>query len=252
MEIQKSTGVVLSSRQVGEADFFCTMFTKEFGKRDFVFKGLQKSKKRPQIVSEPGTTANLIYYFHDQKISYIVNEYNIIKHDINIRNNLKTIYLLYYVLSLIEKTTGYNDINKSVFELTAAGIDNIAGTEHPEHFSVFFALHLLRLHGILPDFNACKICGSPDNSAFLVDSFDFHSVCSNCAGTVKSKIFPLKRSAKNFINESLCKKFSAIDHSNYPSDCILDLLFAVTLFIENYYHVEIKPMQLLMNECAGQ
>ena len=251
MEIQKSTGVVLSSRQIGEADFFCTMYTREFGKRDFVFKGLQKSRKRPQIVSEPGTTANLVYYFHDAKISYIVNEYNIIKHDINIRNNLKTIYLLYYVLSLIEKTTGYNDINKSIFELAAAGIDNIAGTEYHAHFSVFFALHLLRLHGILPDFNTCKLCGRTDHSAFMLDNMDFHAVCSSCAGTLKSKIFSLNKAAKAFINESLCKKFSLINHSNYPPDCVLDLLFAVTLFIENYYHVEIKPMHLLMNELAG-
>jgi DNA repair protein RecO len=250
MEIQKSTGLVLSSRQTGEADFFCTMYTKEFGKRDFVFKGLQKSRKRSQIISEPGTTANLVYYFHDNKISYIVNEYNVIKHNINIRNNLKTIYLLYYVLALIEKTTGYNDKNKSVFELAAAGIDNIAGTGFPEHFSVFFALHLLKLHGILPDFSRCKICDKTGYHGFIIDTMDFHPVCSKCVGAIKTKTISLDKTAKEFIFQSLKKKFASIDHSLYPSNYILDLLFAITLFIENYYHVEIKPKQLLINELS--
>jgi DNA repair protein RecO len=250
MEIQKSTGVVLSSRRTGEADFFCTMYTREFGKRDFVFKGLQKSRKRPQIISEPGTTANLIYYFHDEKISYIVNEYNIIKHNIFIRDNLKTIYLLYYVLALIEKTTGYNDSNKSIFELAAAGIDNIAGTDFPEHLSVFFALHLLKLHGILPDFSICKICGKSGYHDFIIDTVDFHPVCAKCAGAVKSRTISLDKSAKEFIFQSLKNKFASINHTLYPSNYILDLLFALTLFIENYYHVDIKPMQLLINELS--
>ncbi len=251
MEIQKSTGLVLSSRHIGEADFFCTMYTKEFGKRDFVFKGLKKSRKRPQIISEPGTTANLVYYFHDNKISYIVNEYNIIKHNINIRNDLKTIYLLYYVLSLIEKTTGYNDKNKSIFELAAAGIDNIAGTDFPEHFSVFFALHLLKLHGILPDFTKCKICDKTGYTGFIIDTMDFHPVCSKCAGTIKNKTISFNKTVKEFIFQSLAKKFTSIDHSLYPSIHILDLLFAITLFIENYYHVEIKPKDLLIAELSG-
>ncbi len=250
MEIQKSTGVVLSSRRIGEADFFCTMFTKEFGKRDFVFKGLRKSRKRPQIVSEPGTCANLIYYFHDDKISYIVNEYNVVKHNINIRNDLKSIYMLYYVLALIEKTTGYNDKNKSIFEFAEAGIDNIAGTDFPEHFSAFFALHLLRLHGILPDFGRCKICGRSQYRGFIIDTADFHPVCTECAGAIKSKTILLHKTAKEFIFQSIKNKFTSIDHSLYPSNYILDLLFAITLFIENYYHVDIKPMQLLINELS--
>lgn len=251
MEIQKSTGVVLSSRHIGESDYFCTIYTKEFGKRDFVFKGLRKSRRRPQIISAPGTAANLVYYFHDGKASYIVNEYNIIKHNINIRDNLKTIYLLYYILSLIEKTTGYNDKNKAIFELVSAGIDNIAGTDFPEHFSVFFSLHLLRLHGILPDFSTCKICSKTGYNGFIIDTMDFHPVCTNCAGTVNNKTISLHKTAKEFILESLKKKFSSINHSAYPSSHILDLLFTITLFIENYYHVEIKPKQLLINELSG-
>ena len=250
MEIQKSKGIVLSSRQIGEADYSCTIFTKEFGKRDFIFKGLQKSKKRPQIVSEPGTTANIIYYFHDEKTSYIVNEYNIIKHNINIRNDLKKIYLLYFLLALIEKTTGYNDRNNSIYELTSAGVDNISKTNFTEHLSVFFSLHLLRLQGILPDFKKCKICDKINYNGFFIDTADFHPVCGRCAGSVKSKTVSFNKITKEYIFQSLNKKFGSIDHSSFGSTNLLTFLFSLTLFIENYYHVEIKPKGLLLAELS--
>jgi DNA repair protein RecO (recombination protein O) len=252
MEIQKASGIVLSSRQFGESDFLCTIYTKEFGKRDFIFKGLQKSKKRPQIVSEPGTVGDIVYYFHDDKTSYIVNEYNIIKHNISIRNDLKKIYLLYFVLALIEKTTGYNDKNKSLFDLITAGIDNIPDAEFHEHFSVFFILHLLRLHGILPDFQRCKICNKSDSSGFYIDTLDFHPVCGNCVSSIKNKILPVNKLTREFIAQSMKNKFSLIDHSGFPSKNILDLLFSITLFIESYYHVEIKPKSLLISELSRQ
>ena len=99
MEIQKITGIVLSSKQLGEADYVCSIYTKEYGKRDFIFKGLQKSKRRPQIVSEPGIIADIIYYYHQNKNSYIVNEYNILKDNSDIRDDLKKIYLLYFLVN---------------------------------------------------------------------------------------------------------------------------------------------------------
>jgi DNA repair protein RecO (recombination protein O) len=250
MEIQKATGIVLSSRQIGESDYLCTIYTKEFGKRDFVFKGLRKSKKRPQVISEPGTLADVVYYFHDDKMSYIVNEFNILKHNVRLRNDLKKIYLLYFVLALIEKTTGYNDKNKYLYDLISAGIDNIPGTEFHEHFSVFFTLHLLKQHGILPDFQNCKICGKTDNSGFHIDTLDFHPVCGRCIGSIRNKTVSFNKLTRDFISQSMENKFSSIDHSGYPSKNILDLLFSITLFIENYYHIEIKPKSLLISELS--
>ncbi|MFH0976701.1 MAG: DNA repair protein RecO [Spirochaetota bacterium] len=249
MEIQKATGIILSSREFGEADYICTIFTKEFGKRDFVFKGLRKSRKRPQLVSEPGTTAKIIYYFHDDKLSYIVNEYQILNHNIDIRNNLKNIYLLYYMLALVEKTTGYNDRNVSIFNLAAAGIENISLNDFPEHFSVFFTLHLLKLHGILPDFQRCKLCGNADSTLYI-DTTDFHPVCGKCFGSCQGRTIHLKKNTKEYLLKSLACKFASIDHSLFKSEHIIDLLFAITLFIENYYHVEIKPKHLLINELS--
>jgi DNA repair protein RecO (recombination protein O) len=249
MEIQKTTGIVLSSKKTGESDYICPIFTRDFGKRDFVFKGLQKSRKRPQIVSESGTTVNIIYYYHESRNSFIVNDFQILKDTNDLRSDLKKIYLLYYLVNLIEKTTGYNDKNIPVYSLLAAGIDQISKEEHHGHLSVFFALHLMKLHGILPDFFRCKTCGGAE-SDFYLDTFDFHPVCSTCRESVRSKTIFLNRMIKKFIHESLSNKFTSINHSYYPSDNITNFLFSLTLFIENYYHIEIKSKDMLIRELS--
>ncbi len=250
MEIQKATGIVLSSRRIGEADCLCTIYTKEFGKRDFIFKGLQKSKRRSRTISEPGTTASLVYYFRGHNKSYITTEYSVINHPGRIREDLKKIYLLYFLTALIEKTTGYDDKNKLLFDLAAAGIDNIQSSNFPGHLSVFFLLRLLKLHGILPDFHKCKICDSINCNGFFIDTLDFHPVCGRCISTIKNKTIPFDKIAKQYIHESLTSKFVSIDHSKFPSTNIINLLFSITLFIENYYHIEIKPKDLLITELS--
>ena len=45
MEIQKCSGIVLSSTASGEADRIARIFTREYGKRNFIFKGLRKDRK---------------------------------------------------------------------------------------------------------------------------------------------------------------------------------------------------------------
>jgi DNA repair protein RecO len=109
MEIQKSTGVVLSTGLMGEADRSSRIFTKEYGKRGFIFKGLKKSRTRPQTVTEPGTIVNVVYYYSEKRDLYIVNEFSIFKHYSEIRKDLAKIYTLFFILEITEKTTALSD-----------------------------------------------------------------------------------------------------------------------------------------------
>lgn len=248
MEIQKSTGIVLSSIQSGEADCFARVFTKEFGKRDFLLKGIKKSKKRPGVISEPGTIANLVYYFHEDRNSYIVNEFKIHTHYLNIRDNLSSILLLYYLLEIVEKTTAFNDTNKLIFNLLSSAIGIISKTEYKAHFAVSFILYLIKLHGILPDFTRCKKCGCPSSVKSAIDAADFHPVCADCQSTLNLKTVTFSCSTMDYLMTSLNIKFLAIDHSSFNGNDIQNLLFHLTLFIENYFHINIKSKNLFFSE----
>ncbi len=255
MEIQKTTGIVLSSRAYGEGDILSIILTREYGKRKFIFKGLKKSRRRPQSGAESGAFVSLIYYYHEGRDASIVNDFQVKKHYRDIRNNLEKIYHLAFMLESVEKTIGFNDDSSPLFDLLAAGIETLSRTERPVHFTAFFLVHLLRLNGLLSDISHCKICGStPDR--YILDAADLNPVCSNCASSRDNTGFSgapagnvhLDRGVTDFLVQSQRQKFSAMELDRYNSRGILDLIFFIALFLEGYFHCTLKSKEFILSE----
>ncbi len=251
MEILKTTGIALSSRVSGEADIVCNIYTRDFGKRKFIFKGLKKSKKRSMAATEPGAISTLLYYHRDERESYIVNDVTVDKFYTSITADLKKIVHLYFILESVEKTCGYDISETSIFNLLLAGIEVLSKTKYPAHLSTFLVLHMLRKHGVLSDTEVCKICGKRNFSSFTIDVVDLRPVCGACLGENPSG--PWQRSAllpvtiRDYIKNCMSEKFSAIDLGGYDEKDILDLLFTISLFMENYYHMELKSKSFIFS-----
>ncbi len=246
MKIQKSTGIVLSSNSIGEADYSSRIYLKESGKRNFLFKGLKKSKRRSHLIVEPGTVAELVYYFHEDRSFQIVKEYHIHAHFPEIRNNYQKILLLHFFLETVDKTSGFNDANKMVFDLLVSGIETIINSESLTHLSAFFVIHLLRLHGILSGFKQCKICGKEDFQQFAIDIADFQPICPGCANQYNNTLFDI--SIRDYLYQTLGTKFTSIDLSKYNENEILKFFFHLCLFLQSYFHIELKSKDMLISE----
>lgn len=243
MEIQKTTGIVLSSKNSGDADIICNILTRDYGKRKFIFKGLKKSKKRSISSAEPGAVIDLQYYFHNNKDISIVNEANISRSYVNLRNNMDKIFHMFFLLESVEKTIGFNAPEKKIFDLLAAGMDTLSKNDFYTNLAVFFIIHLLKIHGLLPSFDRCKNCGSNNFSEFTFEIPDLRPVCGNCK---KTKMM-LGKECLQFFNESLNNKFNSIDHSAYKKEGMMDMLFNLSLFIENYFHIEINSKKFIFS-----
>jgi len=243
MGIQKATGIVLSSREINESDVLSTILTREQGKRKFIFKGLKKSRKRPIHASEPGTVVQIVYYFKDSREFHVINDFTVMKHYDAFRNDIEKIYCLYYILESVDRTTGFNSDETPVFDLLAAGMDTLSKTEFPAHLAAFFILHLLRLHGILPDMNRCHRCGSVDYRAFSFDTAELTPVCSSCGNAKIS----LDGSIAIFLKKSTDTRFTDIMPGNYSHEMIINLIYYMTSFMENYFHNEIKSKKFILS-----
>jgi len=242
MNIEKTTGVVLSSRVIGEADVACNILTRDGGKRKFIFKGLKKSTKRSLNASQPGSIVGLVYYANESRDAGIAREFTVEKHFMDIRENLEKILHLWYILELVEKTTGYNDTHDLLFDLVTAGLKTLSDTSFPLHLSVFFTIHLIRIHGILPLIEECKQCGSRDFSRFSFDVADLGLLCSACSTDHGHE---LDRDVRDFIMLSLRNKFVAMDHERFTRENMMDLLFYLSLFIEHYFNMEIRSKGMI-------
>jgi DNA repair protein RecO (recombination protein O) len=242
MNIQKTAGIVLSSRTMGEADVLATILTENSGKRKFSFKGLKKSRKRPKSAGEPGTLLNLVYYHRDNREIFTVNEFTIEYQPAKIREEMGRIFTLYFLLEVTEKTIGFDDDSRNIFKLLDSGIRALVETGYLTHLSVFYILHLLRFLGIIPDFLYCKMCGDETFSEFILEVSDLSPVCGTC---YHGSLDFLGVDTREFITVSLSTKYSDIVQSRFDGKEMSKLLFNLVLFIENYYHITLKSKEFL-------
>ncbi len=252
MEILKTTGIALSSRVSGEADVVCNIYTRDFGKRKFIFKGLKKSRKRSMAATEPGAVSTLLYYHRDERDSFIVSDVTVEKYYSSITGDLKKITNLYFILESVDKTCGYDNPDISIFNLVLAGIEVLSKTDHPAHLTTFLILHLLGKHGVLSDADTCKVCGRRRFSSFTIDVIDLRPVCGSCLGENPAgpwqRTTLLPEAMKVYMQKCMSEKFGRIDCAAYDEKDILDLLFTISLFMENYYHMELKSKSFIFSE----
>ncbi len=252
MEILKSTGIALSSQVYGDSDIACNFYTRDFGKRKFVFKGLKKSGKRSRAATEPGAVSSVIYYYRDDRDSYIVNQCDVEKFYSSITENLEKIFHLYFMLESVEKTCGYNIPDPDIYMLLLSGIDALSKTNHPAHLSLFFLLHLLQNHGLLPAVDSCRSCGSMDFPEFFLDTSDLRPVCNSCAREHTSaslrRLPALPGLMRDCMLLFLDRKLSGIVLDDYAEKDVLDVLFNLSLFLEEYFRTELKTKSFIFSE----
>jgi len=250
MEIQKCKGIILQSRESGEADTIATIFTGEYGKRTFIFKGLRKSKRRSRSAVEPGTALQLVYYHHENKPVTVAGEFTLLQDILQVRDNLEKILNVYFMLEMVDKTSASGDPAQAIYNLLYSALATMKTTTYPLHITLCFTLHLLHTLGILPDIDRCSFCGRVLSSSFRIHIDDFNTICHSCdrsnPASNRSNTIPLE--VLGFVNDSFCKKFSDISHEKYNESDLLHFLFSISLFVEHYFHTKIKSKSLLFSD----
>lgn len=245
--IHTTSGIVLASRPLGEADIVSSVLTSDAGKRNFLFKNLRKSRKRPLAAKEPGTTISMVYYSRPERDICIIKECSIIESHRVFHEDLDRIYRLYFILESVDKTTGEGPEDQRIYSLLEGAIRSLALTSHHAYLPPFFLMHLLRIHGLLPRFGECASCGIVDPPHFYIHSPDLRQLCAKCAPsslsglTTKNGQFKgFSRSIGEYITLSQRMKFSNLDFSRYPIQEISKLLTILISFVEQYYHVQLN------------
>ncbi|MCL1832910.1 MAG: DNA repair protein RecO, partial [Leptospirales bacterium] len=180
MPQEKDIGVVLSKKNSGEADHICSIYTKNSGKDKFIFKGLKKSTKRPRTASEPGSILNIIYYNGREGRINTISEFDILANYSAIRKSSEKIFSLYFILELVDLTTGLSDTNSKIFNLLYAGIETLYNTQYPKHFVIFFTIKYLMLQGVFSDISRCSWCGNSDPKTLVIDTDKLRVSCLIC------------------------------------------------------------------------
>lgn len=237
MAQEKDIGVILQRNDSGDADNICSIYTRNSGKAWFLFKGLKKSGRRPRSGSEPGTLLEMLYYSGRNGSPGTVSDFDILSDNRNIRESSEKIFALFYILELVNLTTGYTDPNLKLFNLLVNGIEALSLTPHVMHFNVFFTVRYLLLQGVFPDTVQCSWCGETKTDKLRIEVPGFRTSCTACIDPMASVI-----SAENleFINQCRRVKLDKIDCSRFTANGTRALLLILIDYVQDYFNIRFR------------
>ncbi|MEJ5362821.1 MAG: DNA repair protein RecO [Spirochaetota bacterium] len=243
MEIIKSEGIILKKIPIQEADVADIIYTQNHGKRTFIFKGIKKTRRRSQAAIEPGSIVHLVYYYNEQKAMFHVKEFSLLLDTVLIRDNYQAMITLFLLMEVVEKTTGHNDPNITIYRLLKGAIETLPKINAYTLLALSFIIHYLKLSGIMPDYLHCSVCHKEITDDLYLTEYQLSAYCNQCA---PNNAFVFTATAP-LIYDILTKKFLNIETNTYNSLDIQKLLFHTLLFIDHYFNIHIKTKELLFN-----
>lgn len=149
-KLYKAEAIILSRRNIGEADRIITVFTKEFGKIRLIAKGIRKIKSRRAPHLEIFTRCALL--IHRGTTLDSITEVNPINVFENIRSDLSRISLAYLYSELVSMLLAERQEHRDIYELFVDALVQLNAAEETSHHreSREFTLELLWRLGFLP------------------------------------------------------------------------------------------------------
>ena len=149
--------VVLSHREMGEADRFVVLFTRERGKIRAIAKGVRKLHSRKAGHLQPFSRTRVM--LARGRSLWIVTQAELIDAYLPIQQDLEKLAFASYVIELIDRFTYEEGANLPLYRLIHHTLERIVAAEHSESPVRYFDLRLLDLMGFRPELGMCVTCG---------------------------------------------------------------------------------------------
>ena len=149
--------VVLSHREMGEADRFVVLFTRERGKIRAIAKGVRKLHSRKAGHLQPFSRSHIM--LARGRSLWIVTQAELIDAYLPIQQDLEKLAFAAYVIELIDRFTYEEGANLPLYRLIHHTLERIVAAEHSEMPVRYFDLRLLDLMGFRPELFRCVTCG---------------------------------------------------------------------------------------------
>ena len=175
----KLKGIILKRTNFGEADRILTILTDKLGKIRAIGKGIRKQNSHLGGHLELFCLGNLV--IAEGRNLDIICEAEIIECFFDLRNNLESTHISYYLAEAIDKLTGEREKHQEIFDLLLDILENVGGPISEDLLLSYFELKLLDLLGFRPELEQCLKCRQQLSSSG--NFFDYSQgglVCRRC------------------------------------------------------------------------
>lgn len=178
MALYKAEGVVLRTRNLGEADKICVIYSREEGKLSAVARGSRRSRSRLLSISQPFTHARYLLYRGRSLDS--IRQGETVSSFRAMREDLMRMAFASYAAELIDVTVGERQPSAVLFETILMAWTLFSEAPDPGLALHWFELRLLDQLGYRPELEACVSCGAPVAEGISFSPREGGILCVHC------------------------------------------------------------------------
>jgi DNA repair protein RecO (recombination protein O) len=247
--LKKDSGIIISAKDMNEADRLITVLSQEGPRQNYFIRGLRKSKSRSKPAAELGSFVEINYYDREGKDWKDVKETHLINRFDEIKSSVIGLYFLSYISEICSLLLpeGENHTKEAVLIIKAMEEVNVNGFYYG--ILPFVKVRLLGYLGLFPEDFLCVDCGEDlwIKKEADVNDTSLEMFCGECRSIIKNKINTLK-----LFKDCSRVKFSELFSREIPMDWIKDLDRILNHFLESYLGRSLKTSKefyrLLENE----
>lgn len=177
------TGFVLRTWPLREADLIVSVFTLEHGKIRGVARGATRPKSRWAGALGAMTEIRAAWQAREGEELVSLTDGSIVRSPYRHEQPLEVTWSLAFVAELVDATAPAHDADATAYRLLRAAVDAMLAGAPPVLVARYVQAWLLRLHGVLPDADACVACGTSLREDGGTWHWSLHGIaCLRCGG----------------------------------------------------------------------
>ena len=123
----RGKGIVISKKEIEEADRYITVFMEDYGKISTLVRGIRKSKKRDKTAADVLSLTDFSFYRKGETI--ILSDFNGIESYQGIKSDLEKLNIALYLFSVLNQILVENDRNRKLYNILLKTLEYLDKTE---------------------------------------------------------------------------------------------------------------------------
>ena len=239
MPLEQTEAIVLRTFNTGEQDKIVVFFSRDKGIIRGVAKGARKFGNRFGSSLEPLSLVKFFYYEKERKDLVTVGNCDLIESFFEIQNDLNTSFTLSYFAELIEGFSPSRAKDNTLYRLLLSVLRSLKSGGDLYFSARYFEVWLLKINGVLPDFNKCKKCRKTITNSGWLSSKKDGVFCHCCAQQKKEEIKPELGLFVRWVKKNPPPKKESLPFSPEQLEAIKKTLKEIIIF-----HLEREPKTL--------
>jgi DNA repair protein RecO (recombination protein O) len=159
MPVHEAEAIVLRHYSLSEADKIVVLVTREFGKLRATAQGVKRPKSRLAGSLEPLNHLRLQFYSKEGADLARIRQTEMIHSYLGKNPSLEKVYSFTYFSECIQEFVEENNANPLLFRLFLSVLNAGEHVGVSEALVRYFEVWILRLSGIMPNYDYCSDCG---------------------------------------------------------------------------------------------